>query len=491
MGKFLRKLRKQKKMSLEQLSFEFEKEFLTVSPNAISNWENGKTIPEINNLNFLSLFYEVSIDEILDGEKHENIDFETKYFLHKPLSSFFDSFNESSKIRIEFAKQAIGIKKRAKDLIFKYINEDSSKTEIDELVFLLKNYYNLNPNLSIRTFLQKLADLRNYGMQKNDLWWIIQRDIRPIDRLNVSFSDISDECFKFKTVDMAVDSLESWEKDMLLALIQRKDPIFLDPTKYNSKAIIRYREDHQKDFNPEQIIKETIRYLIEKGACINTAYFGYYKTIEEEVRPIEEFEDMFNNFKKPISLVVEEKGERKYYKAEHNYRNHVLINYRYSIVKPLVELGYSYDEIIQLLIKNKEIPDEVYLRASKKKGIDINRDFALIKADVQWDYMFMQNQWEKCREEQLAYPNKNDSLPVELDVLRDDVLSNNASMKRMNLCWVGGQELNEAEEYILSKNQELSFSDYKVCRDYNKTKELLNSLDKLGLEEIKEQYFEL
>ena len=83
MGSFLRALRKQKRLSLEDLSAEFEKEYLTVSSNAISNWENGKTIPEINNLNFLASFYGISIDEILDGKKHEKIDFESKYFLHK------------------------------------------------------------------------------------------------------------------------------------------------------------------------------------------------------------------------------------------------------------------------------------------------------------------------------------------------------------------------------------------------------------------------
>ena len=44
MGQFLKFLRKERKLSLEKLSVEFYKENLMVSPNAISSWENGKTI---------------------------------------------------------------------------------------------------------------------------------------------------------------------------------------------------------------------------------------------------------------------------------------------------------------------------------------------------------------------------------------------------------------------------------------------------------------
>ncbi len=494
MGKFLRQLRKQKKLSLEELSNEFSDEYLNVSPNAISNWENGKSIPEINNLNFLASFYGVSIDEILDGEKHQEIDFESKYFLHKALSSvvpLFDSNLTIGDVNLELAKQAIAIKKRVKELIFKYINESTSQTELDELVFLLGHYYNLNPDLSIRTFLQKLAEYKNYGIQKEDMWWMIQRDIRPIGKLNVSYADISDEYFESKIVDMSVDALEDWEKDMLLAMVQRKDPIILDPTQYSSKTILRYQEEHKKEFNPEQITKNTIKYLIQKGACINTAYFAYCKLIEEDARPIEQYEYLYDNFEKPLSFIIEKDGRRKYYQVENTYKNHVLIKYRYSIVNPLVELDYSYDEIIQMLIKNKEIPDDVYLRAAKKKGLDTDIDFQLIKADVHWDYLYMQHQWEQCREEYLAYPKKDGSWSISHESVRDNVLLHGGTMKSINMSLIGGRTISEAEEYILQKNNELSFSEFKAHRSPKRTKELLESLDSMNLEDIKESFFQM
>ena len=488
MGKFLRALRKEKKLSLEELSSNFENDFLTVSANAISNWENGKTIPDINNLNFLASFYGVTIDEILDGERHKKIDFETIYFLHKPYTSFINLFDQNSTmgdVNLELAKQGIKIKRKVKELIFKYIYDKVFQTDIDELVFLLENYYCLNSNLTIRTFLQKISGYRNYGIRRDDMWWIIQRDFRPIGKLNVSFGDISDEGYERKTVNMAVNSLEDWEKDMLLSMIQRKDPIYFDPTQRNSKAILKYQKEHNKEFNPEQITKNTIRYLIDNGACINTAYLGYDKAEYIDVRPIEQYERLYNDYKKPISFIIEEDGIRKYYQVENNYRNHVLINYRYTIVKPLANLGYSYDEIIDMIIKSEEIPDEVYLRDAEKKGLDVNRDFSLIKADVRWDYSYMQEQWEKCREEHLAYPKDNNSSLFGFK----NVLANGGSIKSMNLEWIGGIEPNEVEEYVLMKNCEMPLSEFKAHRDHQRTKKLLESLDTLSLEEIRDEFF--
>lgn len=492
MGKFLRELRKEKKLSLEDLSNEFNNEYLTVSTNAISSWENGKTIPDINNLNFLASFYGVSIDEILDGEKHNKVDFETIYYLHKPYSSIVSLFGQDSTmndVQVELTKQGIRIKARVKELIFKYVYSKASQIEIDELVFLLENYYNLNPDLTIRTFLQTLSGYRNYGIRRDDMWWMIQKDFRPIGKLNVSFGDISDEYYESKTVDIAVESLEDWEKDMLLAMIQRKDPIYLDPTQWNSKAILKYQEEHNKAFDPEQITKNTIRYLIKKGACINTAYLGYDKLEEIEVRPIEEYEYLYNNFEKPISFIIEEDGTRKYYQVENNYKNHVLINYRYQIVKPLVNLGYTYDEIIKMIIENEEIPDDVYLRDAKKKGLDIDRDFSLIKADVHWDYLYMQDQWEKCREEYLAYSKDDESNSFSHKNIRDNVLLNGGTMKSMNLEWIGGIEPAEVEDYVLTKNSKMSLSEFKLHRDHQRTNELLESLDELSLEDVRDEFF--
>lgn len=63
-GKFLKELRKQNNMTQEQLG-----EKIGVTNKTISKWENGNYMPPIEKLKALSDIYQVSINEILSGEK--------------------------------------------------------------------------------------------------------------------------------------------------------------------------------------------------------------------------------------------------------------------------------------------------------------------------------------------------------------------------------------------------------------------------------------
>ena len=73
-GNFLKKLRKEKGITQEQLA-----EILNVSGRTVSRWENGNNMPDIDILIELADFYEVDIRELIDGErKSENMDKKTK-----------------------------------------------------------------------------------------------------------------------------------------------------------------------------------------------------------------------------------------------------------------------------------------------------------------------------------------------------------------------------------------------------------------------------
>ena len=65
-GKFIAELRKSKNMTQEQLG-----ERLGVSFKTISKWENGRGMPELSTLKPLSEELEISINELLSGEKIE------------------------------------------------------------------------------------------------------------------------------------------------------------------------------------------------------------------------------------------------------------------------------------------------------------------------------------------------------------------------------------------------------------------------------------
>lgn len=73
-GLFLKTLRKEKNITQEVLA-----EVLNVSSRTVSRWETGSNMPDITLLVELSEFYQVSIPELIDGErKSEKMVEETK-----------------------------------------------------------------------------------------------------------------------------------------------------------------------------------------------------------------------------------------------------------------------------------------------------------------------------------------------------------------------------------------------------------------------------
>ena len=73
-GAFLKTLRREKNLTQEQLA-----EQLGVSGRTVSRWETGNNMPDISLLAELAQFYDVSIPEIIDGErKSEKMDEEVK-----------------------------------------------------------------------------------------------------------------------------------------------------------------------------------------------------------------------------------------------------------------------------------------------------------------------------------------------------------------------------------------------------------------------------
>ncbi len=73
-GIFLKELRKEKRLTQEQLA-----EVLNVSSRTVSRWETGSNMPDISMLVEIAVFYDVSIPEIVQGEREsETMDKETR-----------------------------------------------------------------------------------------------------------------------------------------------------------------------------------------------------------------------------------------------------------------------------------------------------------------------------------------------------------------------------------------------------------------------------
>ena len=73
-GSFLKELRKEQNLTQEQFA-----EQLGVSGRSVSRWETGINMPDISLLVEIAEFYDVSISEIIDGErKSEKMNEEVK-----------------------------------------------------------------------------------------------------------------------------------------------------------------------------------------------------------------------------------------------------------------------------------------------------------------------------------------------------------------------------------------------------------------------------
>ena len=167
MGQFLKRLREDNSLSQSDLSKQFSNVYLDVSENAISRWEHGKSIPNIDNLTFLADFYGVTIDDILDGEKYEKTDFDSIYHIHQGEYFTHKDFaikcaKEDSTVNPEYysiTDESEIVRKRFKKHILAFINDDITRKDREELVFFLKNYYVLNEDLSITKYFGLLKQL--------------------------------------------------------------------------------------------------------------------------------------------------------------------------------------------------------------------------------------------------------------------------------------------------------------------------------------------
>lgn len=91
-GQFLSKLRKEKDLTQANLA-----EVLNVTHQAVSRWETGESIPDVQTLENISQFYNVTIDEILKGEYREKQITELEKQIN---SSFYLTLNKVKKQHI-------------------------------------------------------------------------------------------------------------------------------------------------------------------------------------------------------------------------------------------------------------------------------------------------------------------------------------------------------------------------------------------------------
>ena len=126
-GELLKRLRREKGLTQEQLAERFY-----VSSRTVSRWETGSNMPDVGTLIELADFYDVDIREIIDGErKSEIMEKETKETLLK-VAEYANEEHRKSQARVLRISLGICITLMACTLLFlpgpgllhKYMDDD-------------------------------------------------------------------------------------------------------------------------------------------------------------------------------------------------------------------------------------------------------------------------------------------------------------------------------------------------------------------------------
>ena len=499
LGEYLKKLRSEKKENGKSFTLEKVAEKMDISVNAVKDWENGKSIPSLDKLQRLADLYNKTVDEILEAEDREKIDYNEKYFIVE--KDWYLKYNPNDTYLIR-NKQIKEITKRFKELVLIRMNRYFKANEEEEFKFLFKNFYNAtdyckffsikseednNKYILFKDALENVI-VETKEMDVSDRFWEIQKLYSEKKEIRFSFNNDILDLTSVKILQERFDVLENWQKDMMLAMYQNLTPYYYDPNRYSSKSLKRF-EEQNGEYNFEKTKKESLKFLIKHGACINRYFFNIRIKKKEENKIIDRLEELYKLCLKPLDVYICENGEYKKFKVENNEKNRFLKDYYYDFKHQLfnhedLDLNEDTEEIYNWFIKNDKVPEEVYLKIARNLNIDTNTErkywIADVKSRSQIDKIF-----DRCKTQE----NKIRKCLLEIDRLEKSLEKGEKTYFDYKYSISGGKDEQSIYENIESWKENLNYSEFLSNRNENETKKLFKDIDKLSFDEIKEKYF--
>lgn len=440
-GLFLKQLREERNLTQSKMVEEFSANVGVygdaISETSISKWERGESFPDIVNLKDIARFFNVTLDELCNGERAVFENFEDRYFICKKNWAYeYYSKDKNCNLWQLNNEQAIKIEKRFNDLLGKLVDDTITTTQEKEFDFLCANFYNTTEKLSVEDAkfkIRKESALMHKASFSEKMW----EAYKLFDyKLKLDFfKDICDNVEGEPSAIIAkrIKETKEFEKDILLALIQKNNVTYINKDNFNKTFGVEYNE--------EALTKKAIRLLIENGAKLNKNLMGYYETVKRKHKTINDLVYMHRIYKKPI-LVKEytnKINQRDLYKAPSC--NYYLIKNTF-FNRQLLRNDYPYNENDIFCDENlyNELENKLY-----------NGELEFVNEETYWSGIddYSSEEWSLSWRE---------ALKDELESLRSDI-----------------------------KKQ--SFKGYYNQRNDKETKELLKDLDILTLTQIREKYF--
>lgn len=508
MGNFLKNLRLSKNMTANDLIKELDKSFLTVTPKAISDWEHGRTIPELEKLIFLAQFYGVSIDEILEGERFiTNESLDDKYHIFK---ADFDTLlytknKDDLKKWFEIRRKGVALlNQNFKKLLIKSFEDELTHNEEIEFGYIFnkqcslsdyfKSVYTKNTPDQFHDFLHAIKDLKHNSQIKStkEYYWEIQKyfDYTGNFLQKVRFYDLcNEEAFLHSTFanDLLKQS-EPWELDMLVAGFQNFEPIGFAPDK--SSALLKdYEKKHGKKFDREAIYKSKLKYVLQHGGMINSYFLSIKEVKKKKHKVIDRLEDLYKLCLRPIEVYMcddERIGFTKRFFIKNTPFNRFLNSY-YSFLFEITNdrnQPITPDLVYDLVVNDSSNEKYIELHC-KMNNVDTNRDREYVLADIS---LYLDS-WKNKKKNYFDNEEKIKKGLVEIKKLEQLLEKDETYYFEEYIDEIGPKNIDQLSTYIKFWKSNLSLEDFNSYRERELTNELLNEIDSLSIEQIRNKYF--
>lgn len=493
-SKYLKELREKNGLSRTEAA-----SHLGTIYKSILDWESG-VMPSNDSLLELAKLYKVTVDDILECDGQiSNEELYEKYPIFKPLNYRIE-VDKKVDLYTPYQNSLIIVNNRLKELILLFKKRVLSRNEDYELRFLFNNmcgfseyyyeHYDNEHKDKYLSFVEMLNDCKRVCKSVPEYYYEV---LKYIDIPKYGFSVPYPEYGipgKDQLKDQQFKTLDDWQKDFYLALVQNSDVVF-NPNRTPS-CLKDYEERYGEQFDKEIVVKRLIRYFIENGAALNPWLFTYVKKQREEHDVLFTLEQFYLDYQKPIFIHFynpndDTDREYKYAHVANNDYTRFLDSfeaYRLPIYAPDT-IGPK--ETLDLLTNanEEEIVELLYLK-NKRYRSEENVEYRFKKSDVDYSLQLfykIRERFLKDREKDLANIKLIESLEKKLkngETVYYEYITEDISKKA---------NFNHYSLMIRWKNQ-LSYSQFMKKRDHKKTKELLNELDNLSVEEIRNKYFE-
>ena len=247
-GLFFKKLREERNLTQAKMVEEFSNNMgVVISETSISKWERGESFPEIMNLKDLAKFFDVTLDELCNGEKFKRENFEEKYFICN--RDWHDKYYQKDKNCDSWSmnhEQIIKIEKSFNDLLGKIVDNAITQTQEQEFDFLCENFFSIEDDLSVEDAKFKIR--KNVALMHKSSFaekmWEAYKLFDCKYKLDF-FKDLCDNVIgdAAKVIAERIKASKDFEKDILLAFIQKNNLTYVHKDYFCKVYGIKYDEE--------------------------------------------------------------------------------------------------------------------------------------------------------------------------------------------------------------------------------------------------------